>query len=137
VAAGERLTKHDRVRLEQAVARAESDTGLQLCVYLGPAEGDPRQHAEQLMAAATSAQSRPAVMLYVAPEVKRVECVVAPGFTKRVSNAAAQAAVDAMLPVLAAGELARGLEQGVRQLALAAGPGQRDEAQEELPDVLE
>ena len=76
MAAGERLAKSDRERLERAVAQAESDTGLQLCVYLGPAEGDTRQHAEQLMAAATQAQSRPAVMLYVAPQARRVEILL-------------------------------------------------------------
>lgn len=137
MAAGERLKKADRVRLERAVAQAESETGLQLCVYLGPAEGDPRRHAEQLMSAATTAQSRPAVMLYVAPEARKVECVVAPDFTARVTDAAAQAAVDVMLPVLAAGELVRGLEVGLAHLAQAAGSGVGDASQEPLPDVLE
>ena len=118
------------------MADAETATGLQLCVYLGPADGDSRAHAEQLMAAATSVTTRPAVMLYVAPEARRVECVVAPGFTERVTDAAAQEAVDAMLPVLAAGRLAEGLEVGLRQLAEAAGPPRGDEPSDELPDVL-
>lgn len=137
MAAGELLDRSDRTRLEQAVAEAEAATGLQLCVYLGPAEGDARQHAEQLMAAATSATSRPAVMLYVAPEARRVECVVAPGFTARVTDAAAQVAVDAMLPSLADGRLAEGLEVGLRLLAGAAGPPRGDEPPEELPDILQ
>jgi uncharacterized membrane protein YgcG len=136
VAAGERLSRQDRARLERAVAEAESHTGLQLCVYLGPADGDPRQHAEQLLAAAR-ARSRPAVMVYVAPERRTVECVVAERATSRVSDRAAQEAVDAMLPALAAGELTRGLEIGLRRLAEAAGPPRGDETQEELPDILE
>jgi uncharacterized membrane protein len=135
VAAGEQLSTEDRVRLERAVSRAEDQTGLQLCVYLGPADGQTRQHAEQLLAAA-SARSRPAVMLYVAPEARKVECVVAPGLTDRISDAAAQQAVDAMLRLLGAGELAGGLEVGLERLAAAAGPPRGDESPEELPDVL-
>lgn len=135
MAAGEQVSKQDRARLERAVAQAEDATGLQLCVYLGPADGHTREHAEQLLAAA-SAKSRPAVMLYVAPEARKVECVVAPGLTDRISDAAAQQAVDAMLPLLAAGEFAGGLEVGLQRLAEAAGPPRGDESQEELPDVL-
>ena len=135
MAAGDQLSADDRARLARAVAQAEDDTGLQLCVYLGPADGQTRQHAEQLLAAA-SARSRPAVMLYVAPEARKVECVVAAGLTDRIPDAAAQEAVDAMLPALAAGELARGLELGLQHLARAAGPPRGDESPEELPDVL-
>jgi uncharacterized membrane protein YgcG len=135
VAAGD-LDRTDRTRLEQAVAQAELDTGLQLCVYLGPAQGHPREHAEQLMSAATTASTRPAVMLYVAPSERKVECVVAPGFTDRISDAAAQEAVDAMLPALAAGRTAEGLERGLQVLAQLAGPPRGDEPGDQLPDVL-
>jgi uncharacterized membrane protein YgcG len=136
VAAGERLSEQDRARLEAAVGQAEKATGLQLCVYLGPADGDPRQHAERLLAAA-QARSRPAVMLYVAPEQRQVECVVAPSATERISDTAAQQAVDAMLPSFADGELISGLEIGLRRLAEAAGPPRGHEPEEQLPDVLE
>jgi uncharacterized membrane protein len=135
VAAGEQLSAEDRARLAAAVSAAEDQTGLQLCVYLGPADGQTRAHAEKLLAAA-SARSRPAVMLYVAPEARKVECVVAPGITDRISDAAAQEAVDAMLPALAEGDLVRGLVTGLEHLAAAAGPPRGDEPQEELPDVL-
>lgn len=135
MAAGE-LAPQDKARLARAVASAESATGLQLCVYLGPADGEPREHAEQLLRMAQS-RSRPAVMLYVAPDARRVECVVAPAATHRVSDAAAREAVDTMLPLLARGELAAGLEAGLRRLAHAAGPRRGDEPDEELPDILQ
>jgi uncharacterized membrane protein YgcG len=135
VVAGRRLGKAGRSRLEQAVAAAEDDTGLQLCVYLGPADGEPREHAEQLFRAAR-ARSRPAVMLYVAPDVRRVECVVAPEAAHRISNAAAQDGVDVMLPILARGDIAGGLEAGLGRIAAAAGPPRGDEPDEELPDVI-
>lgn len=135
MAAGKQLSKADRAQLERAVASAEARTGLQFCVYLGPADGTPREHAEQLFASAR-ARSRPAVMLYVAPDVRQVECVVAPEMTERITNGAAQAAVDVMLPVLAEGRLASGLEAGLEQLAEAAGPPRGDEPDEELPDII-
>jgi len=135
VAAGRQLSKSDRGRLERAVSGAEAATGLQFCVYLGPADGDPRAHAEQLFAAAR-ARSRPAVMLYVAPEARQVECVVAPEVTDRITDGTAQAAVDVMLPVLARGDVVRGLSEGIRVLADGAGPRRGDESNEELPDVI-
>lgn len=135
MAAGEVVSVEDRAVIAEAVAAAERSTGLQLCVYLGPADGDPRRHAEALLAEA-SARSRPSVMLYVAPESRRVECVVAAGARDRVPDAAAQRAVDRMLPLLAAGRLAEGLREGLQELAEAAGPGLPEPGAEELPDVL-
>jgi uncharacterized membrane protein YgcG len=135
VAAGERLPKSGRDRLARAVERAEADTGLQFCVYLGPAEGESRAHAEQLFQAA-QAHTRPAVMLYVAPTIRRVECVVAPPITDRISDAAAQEAVDAMLPIFATGDLVAGLEIGLQRIAAAAGPARGDEPGESLPDII-
>jgi uncharacterized membrane protein YgcG len=135
VAAGKRLGKADRASLERAVAQAETNTGLQFCVYLGPAKGDPKEHAEQLFQSAR-ASSRPAVMLYVAPDVRQVECVIAPEATARLTDDAAQAGVDAMLPVLADGHLARGLATGLELLAAAAGPPRGDEPDEELPNII-
>jgi uncharacterized membrane protein YgcG len=75
-------------------------------------------------------------MLYVAPDARKVECVVAPHATDRISDEAAQRAVDAMLPLLSSGELAGGLRTGLVLLAEAAGPPRGDEGDEELPDVL-
>jgi uncharacterized membrane protein YgcG len=75
-------------------------------------------------------------MLYVAPDARKVECVVAPHATDRISDEAAQRAVDAMLPLLSSGELAEGLRTGLVLLAEAAGPPRGDEGDEELPDVL-
>ena len=53
---------------------------------------------------------------------------------ERVSDAAAQAAVDLMTDHFANGELARGLIAGIDSIADTAGPG--EESGEELPDLL-
>jgi uncharacterized membrane protein YgcG len=82
------------------------------------------------------AHTRPAVMLYVAPDSRRVECVVAPAVADRISDSAAQQAVEAMIPVLASGDLVSGLDVGLQRLSEAAGPPRGHEPPESLPDVL-
>lgn len=136
MAAGERLGKRDRARLERVVRQAESDCGLQICLYLGPADGESRQHAERLFQAA-DAHTRPAVMLYVALGARRVECIVAPQLADRISDAAAQDAIDQMIPLLAAGDVVAGLQIGLQRIAAAAGPARGDEPGESLPNILD
>lgn len=127
----------DESRVARAVDAAEDFTGLQLCVYLGRQEGpSARAHAEGLLVAA-GARSRPAVMLYVAADTRRVEVVTADWVRERISDAAASAAVEAMVGAFRRGDLARGLESGIAAIAAAAGPRRGDEpTSEELPDVL-
>jgi uncharacterized membrane protein YgcG len=115
------------------VHAAEARTGLQICVYLGPTDEDARAHAERLFVDA-GLHTRPAVLVLVAPEVRRVEVVTAPDVRQRVTDEDAQAAVDRMTEHFANGELVRGLIAGVDHIADAAGPGEG--SGEELPDLL-
>ena len=138
MAAGDKGAVPRRVyrRVERAVDEAEEQTGLQFVVYLGPsAEGRSRAHAEQLMVDA-GLLSRPAVLVLVDPEHRRVEVVTAPEARARVSDEAAADAVATMTPRFAKGDLAGGIVAGVRRLAAAAGPGHAPPGTEELPDVL-
>jgi len=118
----------------RAVDAAERQTGLQICVYLGPSEDDARAHAERLFVE-RGLHTRPAVLVLVTPEVRRVELVTAPEARQRVSYEAAQEAVDRMTTRFADGDLVGGLVSGVVHIARAAGPGR--ESGEELPDVLD
>jgi uncharacterized membrane protein YgcG len=133
VAAGEALGRRDRRRVTRAVDAAERQTGLQICVYVGPAQGDhPRAHAEELLAR-SGAQARPAVMVYVAPEVRRVEVVTHPAYVERLTDTAAQRAVDAMVQRFRTGDVAAGLERGLEVIAREAGPGRRDSGRRGAP----
>ena len=136
--AGERkwLRRRDHKRVGRAVDEAEQVTGLQFCVYLGPTGQDSRAHAESLFVEA-GLLSRPAVLVLVAPEQRRVEVVTAPAVRARVDDEACARAVEAMTTAFAAGDLPGGLVNGVRQLAAAAGPGAVGPGGEELPDLLE
>ena len=114
---------------------AEETTGLQFCVYLGPAEGDPRARAEQLFVDA-GLHARPAVLLLVDPRQRRVEIVTAPAVRDRVDDQACARAVDDMTPRFARRDFAGGIEAGLRHLVAAAGPGAAAPGDQELPDVL-
>ncbi|MDQ4132807.1 MAG: DUF5130 domain-containing protein, partial [Actinomycetota bacterium] len=140
VAAGDAGQPHpprrDYRRVEHAVDAAEEETGLQFCVYLGPAgEGGSRDEAEKMFVEAGLA-SRPAVLVLVDPEHRRVEVVTAPDVRARVSDEAAAEAVATMTPRFAKGDIPGGLVAGIKHLAKAAGPGQAEPGSEELPDVL-
>lgn len=129
------LSRRQRRHLEGVVHRAEATTGLQICVYIGPADEDSRAHAESMFQSA-GLHTRPAVLVLVAPNVRRVEIVTAPDVKERISDDAAGRAVSAMTERFSRGELAHGLEAGVTALAEAAGPGEAPPDTEELPDLL-
>jgi uncharacterized membrane protein YgcG len=117
----------------RAVHAAEERTGLQICVYLGRAGENAREHAEQLFVEA-GLHTRPAVLVLVAPENRRVEVVTAPEARERVPDEAAQQAVDRMTTRFAEGDLVGGIIAGVEHIADAAGPGPPSD--EEVPDIL-
>ena len=130
------LGKRQRRQVERVVDEAEEATGLQLCVYLGPAEGDPRAKAEEMFTKA-GLHTRPAVLVLVAPDQRRVEVVTAPAVRDRLTDDACAAAVAEMTPRFASGDLAGGIIAGVRLLADKAGPGTEEPGGEELPDMLD
>jgi uncharacterized membrane protein YgcG len=127
-------TVRQEKRVRRAVDAAEKQSGLQICVYLGPTGEDARAHAERMFVEA-GLHTRPAVLVLVAPEVRRVEILTAPEARERVSDEAASEAVDVMTDRFAHGDLVGGLIAGVGHIAAAAGPGQ--ESGEELPDLLQ
>lgn len=131
-----RLGRRQRRRIEQAVDRAETTTGLQLCVYLGPGQEDSRAQAEAMFVQA-GLHARPAVLVLVAPDRRRVEVVTAPAVRSRVDDDACAAAVEDMTARFAGGDLAGGIEAGLARLVEAAGPGEAPPGDQELPDVLE
>lgn len=131
--AGERRA---RGRVARAVDEAEWLTGLELCVYFGAiGEADPRARAEEMFVEA-GLHARPAVLVVVAPDQRRVEVVTAPAVRDRISDEEAAAAVAEMTSRLALGQPVAGLVAGIRRLAAAAGPGRAPAGTEELPDIL-
>jgi uncharacterized membrane protein YgcG len=134
VVPGKPLTNRQRARIARAVRTAEAWTGLQFCVYLGPTEDDPLAHARGLMDE-LGLSAEPAVLILVAPEQRRFEIVTSPAAARRVPDHAARLAAIAMSASFGVGDVSGGIAEAVRELAEAAGPGERTGA--DLPDLLD
>lgn len=129
------LSRRDRRAIDVAVGDAELQTGLQFCVYLGPAgEEDPRAQAERLFVQA-GLNERPSVLLLVAPDRRRVEIVTAPAIGYRLTDQACVRAIETMTPLFAQGRFVDGLVDGLRRLADEAGPRSGPEPPD-LPNIL-
>ncbi len=132
---GKRLSKADRETINDAVADAESKTGLQFCVYLGPASDDTRAQAEALFVEA-GLDARPAVLLLVAPEKHRVEIVTAPDARERLTDEECAAALREMTPYFKRNDFVGGMVVGLRELAERTGPGTGPGDAPDLPNVI-
>lgn len=135
VGKGKPLSKRDHRRVAEAVDAAEEATGLQFCVVLGPAEGDAHAHAEALFLQA-GLHLRPAVLVLVAPDQRRVEVLTAPAVRERVPDAACADAVADMTKRFSSDDFAGGIVAGVERLAAVAGPGVPGRPDSELPDIM-
>lgn len=122
--------RHRRVR--DAVHVAEATTGLQFCAYLGPAQDDARALAERLFA-----EAQPAVLLVVAPDVRRVEILTAPSARDRVPDDACRDAIARMTPALQGRRFDDALVTAIEHLASVAGPGAPSDLAQELPDLFD
>jgi uncharacterized membrane protein YgcG len=129
-----RIPRRDRLAIDRAVGAAEARTGLQFCVYLGPGDADARMHAEKLFVD-SGLHERPAVLLLVAPDHRRVEVVTAPDIKARLTDQACARAIEAMTPLFAGGRFVDGLTSGIGKLADEAGPGQATGP--DLPNIVE
>ncbi|MGH2759371.1 MAG: DUF5130 family protein [Actinomycetota bacterium] len=129
------LSRRDRRAVDRAVGDAELQTGLQFCVYLGPAgDEDARARAESLFVEA-GLHERPSVLLLVAPDRRQVEIVTAPPVRDRLPDEACARAIQTMTPLFATGRFVDGLIEGLRRLADEAGPRSGPEPTD-LPNIL-
>lgn len=131
-----RLTRGQHRRVVRAVKHAERTTGAEFCVYVGAAGEEPRTHAE-VMFATSGLHTRPAILLLVAPDARRVEVVTSPEIRQRVSDQACADAVVAMTGHFARADITGGIVVGIRRLQTAAGPALREQAEATFPDLVE
>lgn len=124
-------------RVRDAVHEAEATTGLQFCVYLGPATEDARQLAERLFVSAEHEGQHPAVLVAVCPTQHRVEILTAEWARDRVPDEACEAAIEMMKPALRSGAYDDALVTALGHLASVAGTGARSAGGVELPDFFD
>ena len=126
MAAGDGLTPRQQERIEQVVAGARRENGLDVSVLVGDLElddvGQFRSASERLHAALGS-RSAAAVLLVVAPGQRRVEVVTGPEVRRRVPDRVSALAVLAMTSAFRGGDLTAGIIDAVRQIGDAAGRG--------------
>jgi uncharacterized membrane protein len=123
--------------VQDAVHAAEAETGLQFCVYLGPAPGNTRALAERLFAGAEAEGQQPAVLVAVGTTDRQVEILTAEWAQGRVSDAACEAAIELMRPHLQQQAYDDALVAAVGYLAGAAGQGTPTAGGVELPDLFD
>jgi uncharacterized membrane protein YgcG len=106
--------------ISRGCSTASSETGLHFSVYVGPVEGDIRDHAERLHSALGATAAR-AVLVLVAPGDRQLEVVTGKESSRRLSDRACALAALSMTTAFAGGDLVGGIVTGLRMLSEAAG----------------
>lgn len=106
--------------ISRACATGSAESGLRLSVYVGPVDGEIRDHAERLHAA-LGAEAPNAVLVVVAPGDRQLEIVTGKHSSRRVSDRACALAALSMTTSFSGGDLVGGIVTGVRMLAESAG----------------
>jgi uncharacterized membrane protein YgcG len=115
VPAGDPFTKSERFALDDAIRQAEQQSRVELSVFVGNAEGDPRAFATSLHNSLV-VPSR-SILIMVDPTRRALE-IVTGGFVRRtLSDAEVELAVLAMQSEFAHGDLVSGLLRGIHLLA--------------------
>jgi uncharacterized membrane protein YgcG len=103
-------------RIDDELARASQDTGLDVSVYLGDLGTDTRAGAEKLIGSLGDAATD-AVVVAVSPGQRVVEIVTGPQARQRLADRGCKLAVMSMVAEFEQGNLAEGLVNGLRILA--------------------
>jgi uncharacterized membrane protein YgcG len=128
VPSGEPFSEGQVRDISRACGTASDETGLHFSLYVGPAEGDIRDHAERLHAA-LGPQASQAVLVLVAPGDRQLEIVTGKASSRRLSDRSCTLAALSMTTSFSGGDLVGGVVTGLRMLSEAAGrelaPGSR------------
>lgn len=112
------FTAAQRASLDQGIRAAERVSRCEFSVFVGAAEGDPRQYAERLHSAlATPGRS---VLLMVDPLARVIEIVTGSEVRRVLGDHEVALAVLEMRSEFAGGDLLRGLRRGISMLAMSA-----------------
>lgn len=107
-------------RLQSVLERAKRETGLDWSVYVGDVDDEPRRAAERLHSA-LGTRSADAVLVFVAPGLRRLEIVTGPAARRRLPDRSCGLASLSMTSSFSGGDLLGGITSGVRLLVDAAG----------------
>jgi hypothetical protein len=119
-ARGEPFTDGQVREISRACSQASAESGLRYSVFVGPVEGEIRDHAERLHAALGPLASR-SVLVLVAPGDRQLEIVTGKESSRRLSDRACALAALSMTTAFSGGDLVGGIVTGLRMLSEAAG----------------
>jgi hypothetical protein len=120
VPSGEPFTDDQLREISRACGTATAETGLLYSVFVGPVEGDVRDHAERLHAA-LGPRATAGVLVLVAPGERQLEIVTGKQSSRRLSDRACALAALSMTTAFSGGNLVGGIVTGVRMLSEASG----------------
>ena len=110
------FTTSERVALDRSIRAAEQVSRFEFSVFVGAAEGDPRQFAERLHASlATPPRS---ILIMVDPGARLLEVVTGSDVRRVLTDHEVALAVLEMQTEFASGDLVRGLRRGISMLAM-------------------
>ena len=113
------FTTRQLLRIDEALAVADAETGLTFSVYVGPLDEPVREHAERLHDRLPEQQS--AVLLAISPNQRVLEIVTGERADSRLSRQTCALAALSMTAAFGGGDLAGGIVTGLRMLADQAG----------------
>jgi uncharacterized membrane protein YgcG len=119
VPVGDAFTSRQADQIRQVLVSAREETGLHFSVYIGPTDGEVREHALRLHAG-LGVDAAIGVLTLVEPELRRVEIVTGEAARRRLDDRAAALASLSMATSFAGGDLAGGIINGVRMLSQSA-----------------
>ena len=117
---GEPFTDAQVREVSRACSTAGQECGLHYSVYVGPVEGDVRDHAERLHAA-LGKRAAAGVLVLVAPGDRQLEIVTGKESARRLSDRSCALAALSMTTAFSGGDLVGGIVTGLRMMAESAG----------------
>lgn len=109
------LKDSDRHEIDKAIRTAEQVSRYEFSVFVGRAEGAPREFAERLHSASVAPDR--SVLVMVDPRARVVEVVTGAVVRRVLDDHAVELAVLQMRSAFAEGDLVGGLVRGIAQLA--------------------
>lgn len=115
MAGGDPFRSADRVALDETIRRAEQLARVEFSVFVGNAEGEPRDFAASLHASLV-APAR-SVLIMVDPTQRLLEIVSGSYVRRTLTDSEVELAVATMQSDFAADDLVGGLRRGIQMLA--------------------
>lgn len=115
MSSGGYLTNGERAALDAAIRAAEQASRAEISVYVGSADGDPRQFATSLHN--TLVAPARSILVMVDPAQRVIEIVTGGHVRRTLTDTETELAVAEMARSFADGDLSGGLIRGIRLLA--------------------